>query len=470
MKRITALIFTLIVAINYIVAQQNIIIRGVAENGFGRKVELYRIADQISKSEILVDSYRIDENGHFDLRCWTNYPIMVTLKIENYSQSFYVEPGREYETVIPTFDWNLDEKRNVFLDPVALPIVFKNIRSNDINVQIDSIDRVITRFIDNNRMFFDQRFHPTKSYFDSLVATVNRLCPDTSNDFVTRYKTFQLAELCYIMRFDSRKNIYDKYIRNKPILYYDENYMSLFATLYANTISKGNKYFSVQQLANWVYNLNLDTYIDSIGMDPLLRHEQIRELAALQALRESYYIAKYNGEMVIKMIEKLASQTKFPEHKKLADNILNSIRRPIDENKKISFNLPDVDKNIVSLLETDGKWRYIAFVRVGETASLRDLETMAHLRDKTYATGNVEFVTVDCNREFQKMFHFLKNTKHGNRYDWTWLHFDGNYDLLRYFQIYTYPWFVLVSPEGEIVYDVTPGPGTGFLSNGPWMK
>ena len=273
------------------------------------------------------------------------------------------------------------------------------------------------------------------------------------------------------MRFDSRKNIIDKYIKNKPILYYDENYMSLFATLYSNSISKGTKDIPIQRLATWVYNLDLDTYIDSIGLDPLLRHEQIRELAALQALRESYFNQHYyDGETVVKMINKLASRTKFPEHKTIANNILESLRIEEEGREEDVYELPDVNKNTIALNQPSDKWKYIAFVRVNETASQRELEVMAHFKDAVYSAGNVEFITVDCDREFQKMFHFLKNTKHGGKYNWTWLHFNGNYDMLRHFQIYTYPWFVLLSPDGQIVYDVTPTPGSGFLMNGPWLK
>ena len=77
--------------------------------------------------------------------------------------------------------------------------------------------------------------------------------------------------------------------------------MALFTALYANCISKGTKDIPVYRLAQWVYNLDLDTYIDSIGIDPLLRHEQVRELAALQALHESYYNFKYyDPSMVVK--------------------------------------------------------------------------------------------------------------------------------------------------------------------------
>ncbi len=470
MKRFIILTIALIFFCNISVAQKNITIKGTAENGSGRKVELFKISDYISKNEVLLDSFRIASDGRFDLRCWSNYPMMVTVQIENYAQSFYVEPGRDYEVVIPRFDWTMDESRNVFLDPEPLPMLFQNIPANDINMQIDSIDRVIARFIDQNNFYFDFKFHPQPYYFDSLVYRVHKLCPDTSNDFVNRYKVYRLAELKYALRFDSRKHLIEQFIKNKPILYYDENYMSLFATLYENSISKGTKDIPVYRLAHWVYNLDLDTYLDSIGMDPLLRHEQVRELAALQALQESYYNFRYyDADMVVKMIEKLAARTKFPDHKVIAQHILESLSHKEAAATETEWVLPDVDKNPVSLNAKKGKWLYIAFVRVNEPSSLAEIETMAYFKDSIYAHyDDVEFITIACDREFQKMFHFLKNSRHGNRYNWTWLHFDGNYDLLRHFQIYSYPWFVLVDPQGNLVYDVTPAPSTGFLMNAPW--
>ena len=475
MKRFFILTIALIQLCDIALAQKNITIKGVAENGVGRKVELYKLADQISQREVLLDSFRISDDKRFDLRCWSNYPLMVTLQIENYSQSFYVEPGRDYEIIIPPFNWNVDEDRNVFFDPEPLPLLFQNIPSNDINLLIDSIDRVIVDFIEDNLFYFDQKFKPSSYFFDSLIETVNRLCPDTTNEFVNRYKTYQLAEMKYNMRFDSRKNLINRFIRNHPILYYDENYMSLFTSLYANSISKGTKDISVYRLSHWVNNLDLDTYIDSVGMDPLLRHEQIRELAVLQALNESYYNYKYyDNEMVVKMIEKLASRTKFPEHKILAKNIIESFTISSEEQEggdNLSYVLPDVEKKLVSLDSLRGKWVYMAFVRVNDPNSLSEIETMAHFKERVCRPEhNAEFVSIVCDREFQKMFHFLKNSRRVNHYDWTWLHFNGDYDLLRHFRITTYPWFVLIDPDGNIYSDITPAPSTGFLLNAPWLR
>lgn len=452
-------------------AQKNISIKGVALNGNGRKVELYRLADIISRHELLLDTSRIGDDNRFDLRCWSNYPLLVTLQIENYSQSFYVEPGKDYEVVIPSFDWNIDESRNVFLDPVTLPILFTNAKADDINILIDSIDRVIALFIEDNYFYFDQKFKPSPRYFDSLVAYVNRRCPDGDNDFVNRYKYYQLAETKYALKFASRSKMINTYIKGQPILYYDENYMSLFSTLYANSISKGLKGIPVHRLAHWVYNLDLDTYIDSIGIDPLLRHEQIRELAALQALQESYYNFRYyDASMVVKMIQKLAQRTKFPENRTIANNILEALndKKNIEEKGlSLDFSLIDVDKNPVSLDSLKGRWLYLAFVRVSDPFSVSELETMAHFRNPD---DSVIFITIDCDREFQKMFHFLKNSRHGAKYDWPFLHFNGNFDLLRQFGVTSYPWFVLITPSGELLYDITPAPSSGFLISPPWRK
>ena len=472
MKRFILYIVTLFGILQYAEAQSNIAFHGKAANAEGRKVELYKTSDQISQRQVLLDSMRIGEDQRIELRCFASYPMMVTMQIENYSQSFYVEPGREYNFEIPTFNWNIDEERNVFLDPVTLPLVFQKIPADDINILIDSIDRTIERFVADNYFYFDQRFKPSVHYYDSLVSYVERRCPDVEMEFVNRYKRYQLASMGYALKFKTRKSLVEQFIKNQPILYYDENYMSLFATLYGNSISKGTRDISVYRLAHWVYNLDVDTYLDSIGMDPLLRNEQVRELAALQALQESYYNFRYyDAEMVVKMIARIAQRTKFPDHRRIAQSIIDGLDKAREEQKEVVFTLPDVDKHPVALSDLKGKWVYLAFVRVGEAASQAEIEAMAHFKDTVYAANdNVAFVTIDCDREFQKMFHFLKNSRHGDRYDWTWLHFGGNFDLLRHYEVYTYPWFVLLDPSGKPFYDITPAPSTGFLLNAPWIN
>lgn len=452
-------------------AQTNITIHGEVVNGAGKEVWLFRYSDMLTRTEEVVDQSVIGDNRTFELKAYANYPTMMMLQIENYSQSFFVEPGRDYEVYVPRFDWNIDEKRNVFLEPEVLPLEFVNMPAGELNGLISDFEAVVARYIDDHRVYFDARFRPQKRYFDSLEAVVAKQCPDTKNEFFNRYKRYQLASMKYSLHFDTRRGMVNRYIKNQPILYYDDNYMSFFTTLFANTVSKGTAKIPAWQLGNWVNTLNVKVFLDSLGTDTLLRNEQVRELVALQALQEAYYMPRYyESGKVVQMIDLIGNKSKFPEHRVLAQRLVNSFRQQEQGAEMPSFTLPDVEKKQVSLDAMKGKWVYLSFVRVGDPNCISEIETMAHFKDSIYAKNkNVEFVTICCDREFQKMYHFLKNTKRGQKYNWTWLHFNGNYKLLERYQVVSFPYFILLNPDGQLQYTVTPPPASGFLLNGPWQ-
>lgn len=467
MKRIlTSLILTLLWL--GATAQVNVHIVGTSANGAGKRIELYSYTDMLTLDEQLEDACVIDSNGAFALACYANYPRLVVLQVESYNQSFYIEPGRRYEVYIPEFDWTIDEQRNVFLMPEPLPVQFLNLPPAELNLGIGAFEHLVDSFVVANRIHFDPRFRPNRRYFDSLQIAVG----PTDDDFLGRYKEYTLATMQYDMRFASRKRLVAKYIADQPIRYYDEQYMRLFLTLFRESISMGTQWLPLGQLVEWVDRGDLASYLDSVGLDPLLRNEQVRELAVLEALKESYYDAVYDRQGVRQMVAQLAEQTKFADHRTLARNLLRKFdRQDSSSNELGQVCLPDAERRTVCLDSLLGKWLYIAFVRVGDPNSLAELETMAFFRDSVYAHHHdVQFVGVSCDREFQKMYHMLKNSRRGHRYDWLWLHFDYDYRLLERFDVVSYPTFVLIDPEGRRPYDITPAPATGFLLNAPWDK
>lgn len=474
MKRFLFLILACLLAGNSVCAQTNITIQGESVDAAGKTVVLGGYTDKISGRELALDKMTVSADGRFELHGYARYPMLVFLQIENYSQSFYVVPGGVYKVHIPGFDWMQDEAVNVFLNPVTLPVEFLSVPADDPNAAISQLDGVVDQYISDNRVHFDERYRPDQRYFDSLLAVVDKECPDGDNEFFNRYKRYNLAKLRLDLKFASKKQIYETYFRNQPVLCYDDNYMALFTSLYGHFISKGSRRISLSSLSRWVEETDTKTFIDSLGVEPLLRHEQIRELAALLALKEMYYNTRYfKGDHVVQMIQYLRDHTKFADHKPIAQNILDGLGEVQQTGNEVpDFLLPDVDKQMVSLSSLRGKWVYLSFVRVDEPACQGEIETLAHFRDTIYHShGDVAFVSICCDREFQKMYHFLKNSRHGERYDWTWLYFNGDYDMLRTFRVVSYPTFILIDPEGKIYYDITPSPSSGFLTgNAPWQN
>ena len=463
-------------------AQWNVEFRGTSDNAAGKHIELVGYQDMLSGSEVLLDQCVVDDTGGFNLRCYVNYPRLVFLQVENYSQSLYIQPGHTYNVYIPTFDWNIDETRNVFLDPVALPLEFMGVDSGELNMRVMLFDELVDSFVLANQPRLDYKLKPDRKAVRELQSQVTALQANLKNRwgedlFFDRYVTFQMAQMRLTMHLDSRKRLFQQFVSTDPILYHDENYMTFFFSLFDHAVSGGTKKIPLGRMLKWVENGDKERYFDSLGLDPMLENEQVRELVVVQALKESYYDSRYDRGGVRKMMLRIASESKFGEHRELARKLAEGMSDRSTSNTgdpvaAVSpFCLPDVEKENVCIDNLRGKWVYMAFVRVGDPNSLKEIETMAFFRDSLRVHHpEVELVGVSCDREFQKMYHFLKNSKRGSRYGWTWLHFDGRYDLLRRFGIVSYPSFVLLDPQGHVYYDYTPAPGSGILMHGPWEK
>lgn len=449
------------------VAQTNVEIQGEIVGGAGKRVVLGGYSDMLTMSEVVLDSVTMGEDGTFVLHCYTNYPRLVFIQIERYSQSFYIEPSRTYRVYMPEFDWDIDERQNVFLAPVALPLEFLGVDSTELNIRIMRYEETVDSFVTANREQLDFRFKPDRRVWNQLVAMVNTRFrhADAKGTFFDRYVEYTMLEMGLAMRMENRKQLISKYIVNEPIRYYDESYMRLFLALFEHSVSDGTKKVAQWQLADLVDRGALEGWLDTLGLDPLLQNEQVRELAALQALKEMFFSKYYDRYAVREMTRRLSERTKFAEHKKLATRLLGlEDRNGKRQGQGRDFELPDVERNRVRLSDFRGKWVYLGFVRTGDPNSLKEIETMAHFRDTVYRSHpEVVFVTVACDREFQKMYHFVKNSRRGARCNWTWLHFDGDYELLERWGVTSYPTFVLLDPEGRRVYDYTPWPATGIL-------
>ena len=449
----------------------NVEIVGASANAAGKRVELLCYGDMLSMNEQALDTTVVDSTGRFYLGCYLTYPRLVVVQIECYSQSFYAEPGRRYEVWLPEFRWEQNEERNVYLDPVALPLEFMNLPADELNLQMLAFEQAVDSVVDTMRVQLDFKYRRRRSAFDSLAAAVQCRVPDGANLFMNRYKTFLLAQMRYNMGFASRKQMLEK-VLPQPILYHDECYMRALFDVLDGMVSQGMKKVPKWRLTEWVRQGDMDRYLDSLGTEPLLYDEQLRELAALVALRESLYDPDYDRDGVLRMLVMLGQRSKWREHRLMAERIVLSTEngeRKTDNNQVV---LPDVDGRRVRLDSVmAGKWVYMSFVRVGDPNCLRELETLAFFKDSVYAhNDDVVFVTVSCDREFQKMFHLLRNSHRGARYNWTWLHFDGDYRWLESLGVVSYPTFILFDPDGRRPYTVTPEPGSGFLLRAPWEK
>ncbi|KWW31316.1 MAG: hypothetical protein AUK63_589 [bacterium P3] len=452
--------------------RHNITLEGNFADGAGRRVMLYGYADPLSQREILLDSTTIDSAGHLQLSFYANYPRLVVVQVETYSQSFYAEPGRTYHMHLDNFDWTLDEQHNVYLDPVTLPIRFSGLPDDELNLSISAFDRLCDSVVLRHRTQFDQRYRPDRTYFDTLRHAVAATRFANTSTFFERYRTYKLAQLELQLRITNREQLYSRLLADQPLPYHDENYMQFFFSLFDHCITSGSRHISIAELNTALASGKAAIYLDLLGHHPLLRNERVRELVAIQSLHEMHHQPLYfSTSEVLTMLHDLSATTKFEEHRTLVDNLLVAMQPAASAaTGLLDLYLPDEHRRLHALDSLRGQWIYIAFVRVDDPNSVGELRTMAHFRDTVYSSApdSIAFLTIVCDREPQKMYHFLHNNLHSSRYNWLFVHFNAHYDLLYRLGVTAYPSFILIAPDGSLYSDTAPWPASGYLLRGPW--
>lgn len=447
----------------FVVAQsQNVIIKGTIDKAENKKVRLSVYNDLISMyerplSEVLVKT----PTDTFQFQMSINYPTIVVLRIETYTQEFFVEPNRTYNITIPEFDWSLDEKINIYTNPVALPVVFENLENNDLNLLINNFDSVYASFLKtyNYRILVEQ----DKTLLDTIKTLLSERYDTIRNDYFIQYKKYKLATIELAIRLKSNQTFAKEYFEGQPILYRHAGYMDYFNIFFESSFVDGTKQIKKERLAAWVNDGDLFKILDSLGVEPMLKNEQFRELVFLKGMKDAYHHRGYNPKAITELLQKYILQTKFVEYKPVAQGIIDQHEEFLQGAESKNFTLPDIDKNMTTLDMYKGEWIYLSFVRLREQPSLRELASMAYYHDTITQKYNIRFITISCDREFQVMYHFLKNSKDGEKYNWTWLHFNNNYDLLDTYKVRIYPFFVLINPEGKIASYPAKSPEEGFF-------
>ena len=103
MRKLSFFVLSMICFVALFAQPANVVIKGTAANANGKVIQFFRYSDVISMNEVLLATDTIRDGRTFELSAYFNYPALVFLQVENYSQSFYVEPSRTYEVAIPTF-------------------------------------------------------------------------------------------------------------------------------------------------------------------------------------------------------------------------------------------------------------------------------------------------------------------------------------------------------------------------------
>lgn len=460
MKKI---LFVAFVLLANVLPGQNVTINVKGKNIEGKQVRLAVSGDYISGLETVRQRVQLGEGeNECSFALTLDGVSIVTLKIEDFEFAFLARLGKIYDLAVDSVNYALSDSLNLLLNKAVLPVEITNLSSDDINSKIAAFDVALEDFIaENDKALLVQRDSAAVSEFYKLVD--NLIAGEDSTSYFSTYAKYELGKIEYVLRLKGRKQQRANLFKDKPIHYYNVGYADCFNHIFGRYFAKGNKYVSQDELEFWLSTTNYDDLTDALGKDEVLKNEVFRELVLIKGMRDAYIDGIYERADIIKMLEKIASRTKFEAHRTIALNTIEFLRlNSYSGLQTREFEVVDLSGEKQVLGQDRVRPLVLNFVKLNDETSKRELEVVNYMYESV--KDNCDIVTVCCDKSLDAMYNFLRNSKVGSRYKWDFVYFNSNYDLLEYYQVQGFPHFVLVSPQGRIEENPMKNPSEGSLS------
>ncbi|HTX89154.1 MAG TPA: TlpA disulfide reductase family protein [Bacteroidales bacterium] len=453
MSRIIAV---LILIFPLALSSQTVLINGSAPGAEGRIIHLYTPADLLTNTEKELAHATVGADGKFELTCHPATTLPATLAIGFHRADLFLEPGMGYRVDVAEMNFDGNEDENPFLQSDDLALKFRDTEKDELNFTLQELNTRYNAFLlkHYNALLRDR----DKALVDTFRNEVKRDFGDIKQSYFRDCARYKIAALELLSQSHSQAQLAKTYFTDAPVLYANVEYMDLFNQLFA-------KYFWVTSRVLKFKDYNAifkgpDSYArlsKTLAEDTLLKHPQFRELVMMKGLMELFYQEGYDQPGILLLLQTLSEKSEFPENREIAVDLITLLNHLRPGTPAPGFVLQDPEQKQVTLQQFRGKPVLITFWATWCEPCLNDLELLADLYKK-YG-DRIRFVSISADREFLKMKIFVTMKKN---FTWTFLYLGDNLDLLKAYDVKTFPQYVLVDEEGKILFCPAEPPGTGL--------
>jgi peroxiredoxin len=447
MKTIHLFISFLFVVFSFsLYSQTEVVIKGKATGAEGKVLNLFACYDQLTYSLTKVASANIDTTGKFSFTFKTDRTFYAYLKIDFNQAPIYIEPGKTYDLSIKCPDCKSpDDKTNPYLKPKDLDVVIANSDSTELNNLIIRFNADYQNFIVKN--YTSLLKLRKRSKLDSFKLAIDKRYGWVKNEYFHNLVNYNNAYVEEFAQLADQEKLAKKFICYHPVLYDNTGYMEFFndffkefLTMESQHITRDDLYRTINQVKSY------NAFMDSLGKDTILKNEVIREMVAMKGLGELYYTKDFDQSVILEFYKNIEENSKFPQHRLIAENYLKIFTRLAPGTKAPDFTLKGNDGQTYSLSELNkDKYVYLIFWKTWCTPCISEMEVVNKLMVK-YGT-KVQFVGIATDKEYLTYYYFMQNNKKIN-FTTLW---GNNAELMENYNIVAYPTFVLIDPDGKIV-------------------
>ncbi len=466
MMRVLALILYVFLFNNPSLLAEKVIIKGNNPDYAGQTLVLYVYENQITNTEKALATLKIGENGDFKTDFSIGETEFVFFHTGIFYIYFYAEPGMVYTVKLPTrTEKKPEDKLNPYFEEIRVHLLITSAKFADQTANVDA-NHDLNFLIRNFDNYFDPFYTKyamsiySKTDVNEMDTTLRRIestFANQSQSYFNSYYNYRMGLLKFMStRFKSR-NTSDSYFLNKTILYDNPAYMELFNQLY----DKYFVYFGRTKSGKIIYDdinafKSLSRLKATLSQDKVLENDTLKELVILKGLHDGCYEMEFSRSALLQILDSLTNTTTIQKHKVIAKDIREKVTRLLVGYAPPAFRLLNQDSVWVSLNDFKGSYVYLFFCTTQNYACLKEFDQLKKLQEKHGKL--IKIVAISADESLSNIRDFLSKYK----YTWTFLHYGGQPDIIKEYDIRAFPTFFLIDKEGKLAMSPATSPSENF--------
>jgi thiol-disulfide isomerase/thioredoxin len=456
----SVLAFFLLIQSVFVFAIKPVVIEGQATFAKGDQLRFYFYNDLLLKEKVLCATTNVNKEGTFRVEIPTNETVLLTIAFNTTYGYIFVEPEKRYQITLST-----DEKHLKRIDAELLGGMIQtriiHVDTTELNYKINLFDRYFSWFIHQYTSYIYQGI-PERAY-DSLLGLLRKKFPVDYEaiDYYSVYVKYSIAGIDLLYYHKDKDKLYRKYLDSRYIFYNNIAYMDFFDNFFDGYLYSGTRKIPRQILyENINNNPNYYKLLDEMGKEPVLINERIREMVFIKGLGELYELEdEFNRNNILYLLSQMNKESKFEEHRIMSNNLIKYLTRLRAETKAPDFVLKDVYNSPVRLSDFKGRYLYLHFFSTYCEDCIREMLILKSVYEKYKDTLQIVSIMIDF--EQANLYHFVNSHK---EFNWTFLHFGGNFSFIDAYNVYGLPLGVLIDDQGKIVFYPAKSPNQGLLT------
>ncbi|MDR2065954.1 MAG: TlpA family protein disulfide reductase [Prevotellaceae bacterium] len=415
----------------------------------GDVLTLCRYDNYITKKEKKLVKCNIDSAGNSSVMIDIDSVQYIFMHYEKLIYYFFVEPDSDITVTFSEKELlNDKEKLNPFFEPLYIAANVTTTGADNINRQLMDIDdksNDVILAVAKNKKENDRHFK------DSLLTVFKNSLVNSNNDFVNNYAKYRTALIEYLFKLKPLKDLQNEYFINKPVLYRNPAYCELLNHinekyfLHRTQQSQGNAFREA------VNKGNLAEIRKTLSQNEYLRNRDFCDFLILQNAYNEFYDSNFSRAALLEIVNSIAKETANSNIKIIAENIRNAVVNLLAGYSPPYFELNDMQGNKTSLQSFAGKYVYLGFFSVNSYGCIQDFYLMKQLAKKF--SEKIHFISI-CIDSKDDIENFVKT----ERINWTFLLCDNNKDIIKEYDVRTFPTYYLIDKNGKLLKSPAPSP------------